>query len=106
MINTAIQYSLIITFIFICYQDGMIFGWLRRFFERLNMPEWVNKPLFDCNICMSGLYTVLLWFVKDHHHLSFNLLWMICLVGGINVIISPFIEGAVMDYLMKLTKDK
>lgn len=114
MLLTALQYALIITFIFVCYSDGMILSPLRLLLERIiaatglpqNGKDALRKPLFDCNICMSGIYTIALWFMKDHRPLSLQLLWMICLVGGINVILSPFIEGAVMEYLTKLTKDK
>lgn len=127
MLLTALQYSLIITFIFVCYTDGMILAPLRRLMEKAiaatrlhaNGQDALRKPLFDCSICMSGFYTILIWVVKEHSFmfdsryivitgepLSFNLVWLMCCVGGINVILSPFIEGAVMDYLMKITREK
>jgi hypothetical protein len=59
----SIRISLIITAIYVCCMDGMIFQELRRFvqnaLDRFLGLKWsaiVQKPLFTCMICMGSFW--------------------------------------------------
>jgi hypothetical protein len=44
------------------FKDGEIFGrpgnWMRA-----HLPEWVNKPLFDCKFCMSSAHGTIMYLI-------------------------------------------
>lgn len=101
----TLQYSLIIIFIHACLQEGMILGKLRWLMDEYIPYEWIRKPLYDCVVCMSGTYTVALWFIKDHRPLSWDLLWTICIVGGINVVLSPIVDAMIFEFHRRRTSD-
>lgn len=83
--------SLQITFIHVLFFDGMLLQKLR--------PEWIaawlKKPVYDCLICMTSVWGVILWVTE--WNMAVNLLWFLFTVGGINVLISGII-GVVEDY--------
>lgn len=112
----AFQYAFIIIFIHACLQEGMIFGKIRWMLDEIIAYEWARKPLYDCVVCMSGLYTVILWFTKDGHKVdfehwdwaswNFDLLWMVCIVGGIITVLAPLVDAAIFDFHRKRTSDE
>lgn len=64
-----------------CFHSDEIFGvpgdWMRK-----NFPEWINKPLFNCPMCMSSLhgtafFILFLWGYPVHLWLIF----IVCLTG-------------------------
>jgi len=85
MLEKALEISLIITAIHVSMLDGMIFDWFRIWIsnqlEKCRL-EWFKKPLFDCLICMGGIWTVILN--------GFNIP-TILIVIGINTIITSII---------------
>lgn len=113
MLVTALQYSLIIIFINACMQQGMIFGKLRMWLDGW-LPEVIQKPLYDCIICMSGIYTVGIWLFINLPELSFTeilqnwypklkaIMLLIAMVGGINTVLSPFVELTIFELMRKL----
>jgi hypothetical protein len=64
MLTKILILSLIITGIHVSLHDGMLLNCVR-----IKMTEWLHKwhmsmlarPLYDCNICMGGLYTLILY---------------------------------------------
>jgi len=103
---TELKYSLAIIFIHVCYQDGMIFSWLRRCFELVignGRFAWLNKPLHECVICMSGMYTIVFWITQARPINPVEIIKTVLIVGGINVVLSPFIEQSIFDFRRKAT---
>lgn len=82
----AIQISLIITAIHVCFLSGMIFEKIAVYLQRL--PIWIRKPLFECLICMGGLWTLILQPICFGYFSFFTLLTVI----GLNTIITSLIK--------------
>lgn len=85
--------SLIITAVHVSTWDGMILNrpaeWLGDVLDRIHTSV-LRKPLFECLICMGGIYTLAL------DPLLFDVVWWwmfpdALAVIGLNTIISAFI---------------
>lgn len=63
MLTRIVILSLIITAVHVCTWDGMILhrpaSWLGSLLDWLHLSV-LRKPLFECLICMGGVYTLLL----------------------------------------------
>jgi len=104
----AIFISLLILGIYVTTWPGMIFYKPAKFIYctiarivHLFGIEWVKsqhiaevicKPFFRCLICMSSVWTIVIWFVDDH---SFMLLPMILVVAGLNTLIVSLIKDII-----------
>jgi len=84
----ALSISLIITAIHVSLWDSMIFAKIAVYLQRL--PHWTHKPLFECLICMGGIYTVLLYPIL--YGFDWNLIITMLQVIGINTIIVAIIS--------------
>jgi hypothetical protein len=106
MLQNIIILSLVITGIYIVFQQGMILGWLRIMVanwidevlmfvcKKLNVhnplvtgqkvSRYVQKPLWDCLTCMSCL-----WYIILIH--SFNLITILA-ICGLNSLIDKFLD--------------
>lgn len=92
MIERVIILSLIITAIHVSTWEGMIFNrpaeWLGEFFDKFGISI-LRKPLFECLICMGGVWTLVL------DTLLFGLSWVVLIdmlaVIGLNTLISAAI---------------
>ena len=96
----AVFISLLILGIYATTWPGMIFNSLAKLIqkslarfihflgtERTNANEIaliICKPFFRCLICMSSVWTIVIWLVDDH---SFMLLPMMLVVAGLNTLI-------------------
>lgn len=50
-------------FIWACFLEGMIFGFVRKFLE-IRISEYLQQPLFDCPVCMTPYYgSVAYWLI-------------------------------------------
>jgi hypothetical protein len=93
----AFRTSLMITFMWGAMQVGMIFFWLTQLIDRglsnlpIKMHLWLRKPLYDCLFCMSSFWGIL--FTFKYFSFSFNYLFLLLTIGGINYLISTFIEA-------------
>ena len=96
MLTQALTISLIITAIHASMWDGMIFHFVAFFIDTaLDLPPlrrlgFLRKPLYECLICMGGVWTVVLY------PLLYGWAWqlvpvMLCVIG-INTIISEIIK--------------
>jgi hypothetical protein len=63
----ALKISLCIIGIYIATRDDMIFGrpraWIQTKMDRIlgfEKSEWLQKPLFECQYCMSSFWSVVL----------------------------------------------
>lgn len=96
MIN-ALEISLIITAIHVSMWEGMIFSGIRvktsnlidRFFPS-KTAHMLKKPLFDCLICMGGIWSLIIYPML--FGFDINILKTMLEVIGINTIISGLIS--------------
>lgn len=84
----CLQTSLQIVFIHILFWPGMILGFMRE--NRLT--PFMQKPLYDCVICMTSVWGTLLWVFE--WQMSINYFMFLFTVGGINVLFSGLIGKA------------
>lgn len=93
MIEKAIVLSLIITALHVSMCEGMIFNRLRvavgNFLDKINLPI-LKKPIYECLICMGGIYSVLIYPIL--WGFSFEILPVMLCVIGLNAIVSRLIE--------------
>lgn len=98
MIERICIISLIITGIHMTMQEGMIFEHLGvligNTLDRFHMSI-LRKPIYECLICMGGLWTVILYVCM--FGISWELVPMVPAVIGLNSIISSFIKY-IMEY--------
>ncbi len=90
MITEAIILSFQIAAIYAITKPGMILGtltiWLANRLDYTVGLKWskiIQKPLWDCYTCMSGVWTIVLTMQVD--------IWMILLVCGLNFLIGSVI---------------
>ena len=84
----ALTISLIITAIHVSMWDSMIFSKIRLYLQRL--PSWTHKPLFECLICMGGVYTLILYPLM--YGFDYQIITTMLQVIGINTIIVALIS--------------
>lgn len=97
----TVKYALIIIFIHACFQEGMILAPFRRILDG-GLPQWLRKPLYECIICMSGIYVLAFWGL-DGFVVGYDTAVTIAMVGGINIILSPFVELTIFELQRKMT---
>lgn len=93
MIEQAITISLIIVSIHVCMWDGMIFGFLRRWLDRLFEKmdaEVLTMPLYACVICMGGIWSLILY--PALFGFDWKIIPVMLMVIGLNSILSPIIN--------------
>lgn len=91
MLESALQYSLMITAIYFSCFDGNIFSPVRemlatgldKIFGKV-ASKYIQKPLWDCLPCMASVWTIFLSFSLDFQ--------MILLVCGFNILIDQFVK--------------
>lgn len=93
MITKAIIISLIITAIHETTKDGMIFEKLRvaaaNFLDKARVPI-LKKPLFECLICMGGIYTLAIY--PALYGLDWEIIPTMLAVIGLNTLIAHITE--------------
>lgn len=87
---SLIPVSLGIWCIHILFQEGHLLEEAGDWMDN-NWPEKVNKPLWNCPICMSSVYGLIGFFAIDfffdvHHHIKLLIPFIMCLCG-LNTII-------------------
>ena len=87
----AIEISLIITAIYVCLSDGMVLSPIRvyvsNFLDKIGL-ELLKKPLFDCLICMGGIYSLILYPIL--FGLDIDMFKTMLIVIGINSLIDKY----------------
>lgn len=58
LIDIALAYSIIVQFIYACFWEGMVLGKVAGWLSD-KIPYWMQKPIFDCPICMTPYYSVI-----------------------------------------------
>lgn len=93
MLTRIVILTLIITAVHACTWDGMLLHrpaeWLGSLLDRLHLSV-LRKPLFECLICMGGVWTLII------DPLLFDIVWWWVLpdmlaVIGLNTLISAMI---------------
>lgn len=84
MITRIIIISLICTALHVCAWEGMLLHrpaeWIGGLLDKARLSK-LRKPLFECLICMGGIYTLIL------DPLLFDIVWwwaipdMLCVIG-------------------------
>lgn len=111
MIELLIINSLIIWGVYTSIQEGMIFEGVGKFikykkvtYENMTkltkdrFPQWIQKPLATCSICMSSVYgTPVFWFayLTGLIHYDYAIIVYICYVfalAGLNYLILAFMS--------------
>jgi len=87
--NKVITISLIITAIHVSMLPEMIFSWIRNIF--LKLPVYLHNPLFNCLICMGGIYTIILYPILYGFDFKDIIITMLQVIG-LNTIISALIQ--------------
>ena len=93
MIIHTIILSLQITAIYVCFMEGMIFGEIRIYLlqKTPKHKQWIFKPIFDCLICMGGIYSLALGYIE--FGLTFKeLLQTMIAVIGLNTLIDCYLS--------------
>jgi hypothetical protein len=97
MIELALILSLQITAIYVCFQEGMLLGWLRIFLANWldkylgsKISRYVQKPIWDCLPCMASVWTLLLAlrYIREPD----IIMALILIVCGINVLIDKILD--------------
>jgi len=97
IIFQSILTALFIVGISISLQDGMIFGFVRRSLDKFMIPDLIAKPLYDCAICMSSVWSVTVYYLI-YGSLSWYLLLIIPCTAGLMVIVSPVLDEFIFIY--------
>ena len=99
MLEQAVIIGLIVYFIHMTMMPGMIFGFIGDYGDyiverdtsgratKVRWPNWLRKPLYACNICMSPWYGTAAYLIAYHH--SF-LDWFLTVgaAAGLNAVIA------------------
>lgn len=88
MIIQAIIISSIVFFIFVCYREEMIFGFLNRWFKK-KLPEKLWKPVFNCPFCMCPWYGSIIYWIFFHE----SILGWLLVTGTASGLITFFIAA-------------
>lgn len=51
-----------------------------------NAPDWINKPLFLCPMCMASVHGTLWWFMFNMGSVWFWPVYVVCLSGAMKLI--------------------
>lgn len=94
MLQTVVITSLKILAIWVCFQDGMILGPVRRMLERI-LPTILRKPLFECLTCMGGVWTVFFWWIGGQ---EIPLIELLPAVIGLNYLIAVWKDQFNLPY--------
>jgi hypothetical protein len=84
MIEKITITAILVIFIYASMEKKMIFSFIRKLLDSL--PEYIQKPIFDCYICMCPWWGGLLYWLIWHNS------WHECLItiagaGGFNTIV-------------------
>lgn len=89
MIVQALHFSLMILAIHALFWEGMILFPVARILNYL--PLVMRKPLFECMICMSSVWTVLMLYCFNMPIMRLQTIVVMLTVCGINVILDSVI---------------
>lgn len=80
MIEKIFIVSFIVYAIWYSYQEGEIFGKLGQWFER-NLPEKIHPPVFECAVCMAGIYGAIIYWLIWHNDVKEWIIVNIAAIG-------------------------
>lgn len=95
MIGLIFIISFMVLFINVTFWEGMIFEGIGKQLKKL--PEFIQKPLFDCPICMApwwGSGILLIGQLNKLWHVNNWFEWIVVVLaaGGVNTVLIYFIE--------------
>ena len=64
--------------------EGMVFGFVREWGEK-NLPEYIQKPLYDCPICQVPYWGGVIYFL--HYGLTEEMPWVLLMAMGWNTLV-------------------
>lgn len=96
LLTFSLSVSLATLALYICiHWPGMVLNFTKPLLQ-LYVPPLLKKPVYDCLICMSSVYTTLAWLLT-YGTLHWQLLWAILIVAGINTLLCLTLEN-LTDY--------
>lgn len=93
MLSTVLTISLITIGIHASTWDGMILEPIRIWLDSKlsnKYGKYIKKPLYECLICMSSVYTII-YSVLTYGCISANTLVLIITVAGLNTLLMHFL---------------
>jgi hypothetical protein len=64
--------------------QGMLLRPLKDTLDQ-HLPIWLRKPIYDCPVCMSSIWTILYYLTIGIHDLTIaQTAWLLLMVAGIN----------------------
>lgn len=88
MLEQSIFIALSVLAIWATMWNGMIFGFIREYGDQ-RLPEYIQKPLYDCPICGTPYYGTLIYLFK--YGVTENMVWVILMAMGWNVLVVKFL---------------
>lgn len=77
--------GLIIVCIWTLLCPGMIFGKLGKWLEKL-LPEWAQKPLFECPPCMASLWGTMVFLLTGGGTVVQGVVFVLALCGLMRIL--------------------
>lgn len=96
MIQLMFIVSFVVLFIHIIFWRGMIFENIGEYLRKA-LPEFIQKPLFECPICMAPWHGMIILLIGKENHLWVINSWVEFVLvlfgsGGINAVLIYIIE--------------
>jgi hypothetical protein len=77
--------------VYVCiHWQGMILNFTKPYLQRF-IPAPARKPVYDCLVCMSSVWTTAIWLLV-YGWPQWHLLWAILIVAGMNTLLSITLE--------------
>lgn len=90
----SITVALIVFFIHSLFWEGMILSFIAE--TLFEIPTFIKKPLFECVICMTPWYGLVIYFfcarLSAWDGSVFSVVITLLVASGINAVLSQFIE--------------
>ena len=83
MLTQIIIIASICFFIYICYKEEMIFGFMNKWYKK-HLPEKLWKPVFNCPYCLTPHYGSIIYWIFFHVSIAEWIL-VVLTAGGLQV---------------------
>ncbi len=96
LLTFSLSVSLATLALYVCiHWPGMVLHKLKPLLQ-LYVPAPVKKPVYNCLVCMSSVYTTIAWLLT-YGTIQWQLLWAVLIVAGINTLLCLTLEN-LTDY--------
>lgn len=88
LLLSALVISLFCNGIHILFEEGRLFGSIRK----INLPELISSPLYDCILCMASIWGTVGFILVYGHDPNLWRGWIITII--ICIPLNGFVKGA------------